>query len=95
MALFDKLFGNRNNDLPKDGILMGIPARNFSDEIKVEGWYSLKNREKNPAKEINKEVWDRLSEAARNELKSKGFYCEGDKIDADDDNVGVIQSDDF
>ena len=48
-----------------------------------------------PSKEIKKDVWDGLSESARNELKSKGFYCEGDEIDADDDNFRVIQSDDF
>lgn len=74
---------------------MGIPVLDFSDkdfgETIVVGTF---NKKKDPSKEIKKEVWNGLSESARNELKSKGFYCEDDEIDADDDNF-IIQSDDY
>lgn len=84
-------------NLPKEGPTMGIFATKFSVEdfgeyytIDVRGFH----KKKDPAKEIRKEVWEGLNDSAREELKSKGFYCEGE-IEADDDNFRVIQSDDF
>lgn len=93
MGFFDKLFGKNDSNMAEDEPTMGIFEPQFSHKdfgrTIVVGKF---NKKKDPSKEIKKEVWYGLNESARNELKSKGFYCEDDEIDVDDDNFRVIQS---
>lgn len=89
MGFFDKLFGTE--DKPDFGQLGGKIISHHELDITLRDIEKvdvgvLKFRD--PAKEIKMEVWDALTESARNELKSKGYYCEGDNTD---EHIVVIE----
>lgn len=90
MRFFDKLFGS--DDKPDFSQLGGLIRSDHKLDVRLsdiervdDGIVEVRNESvlefRDPAMEIKKEAWDGLTESARNELKSKGYYCEGDDTD--------------